>query len=27
VYDIISSDYWLEEFKYADTYEATLPAA
>jgi hypothetical protein len=27
VYDIISSDYWLEEFKFADTYEATLPAA
>jgi hypothetical protein len=27
VYDIISSDYWLEEFKYADTYEATLPGA
>ena len=27
VYNIISSDYWLEEFKYADTYEATLPAA
>ncbi|MGI4735353.1 MAG: hypothetical protein ACRYG7_09260 [Janthinobacterium lividum] len=25
VYDIISSDYWLEDFKYADTYEATLP--
>ena len=24
VLDIISSDYWLEEFKYADTYEATL---
>lgn len=27
VYDLISSDYWLEDFKYADTYEATLPAA
>lgn len=27
VYDIISSDYWLEDFKFADTYEATLPAA
>lgn len=26
VYDIISSDYWLEEFKFADTYEATLPS-
>ncbi|TDN39940.1 hypothetical protein E4631_05775 [Hymenobacter sp. UV11] len=26
-FDVISSDYWLEEFKYADTYEATLPAA
>ena len=26
VFDVISSDYWLEEFKYADTYEATLPA-
>ena len=25
VYDLISSDYWLEDFKYADTYEATLP--
>jgi len=25
VYDIISSDYWLEDFKFADTYEATLP--
>jgi hypothetical protein len=24
VYDIISSDYWLEDFKFADTYEATL---
>lgn len=22
VFDVISSDYWLEEFKYADTYEA-----
>jgi len=27
VYDLISSDYWLEEFKFADTYEATLPVA
>jgi hypothetical protein len=27
VYDIISSDYWLEDFKFADTYEATLPTA
>jgi hypothetical protein len=27
VYDIISSDYWLEEFKYADTYEATIAPA
>jgi len=27
VYDIISSDYWLEDFKFADTYEASLPAA
>ncbi|MGI4872006.1 MAG: hypothetical protein ACRYFX_12610 [Janthinobacterium lividum] len=26
VFDVISSDYWLEDFKYADTYEATLPA-
>jgi len=26
VYDIISSDYWLEDFKFADTYEASLPA-
>ena len=26
VYDIISSDYWLEEFKFANTYEASLPA-
>ena len=26
VYDIISSDYWLEELKFADTYEATLPS-
>lgn len=25
VYDLISSDYWLEDFKFADTYEATLP--
>ena len=24
VLDIISSDYWLEDFKYADTYEATV---
>ena len=27
VFDVISSDYWLEEFKYADTYEAAIPAA
>ena len=27
VFDVISSDYWLEEFKFADSYEATLPAA
>ncbi|QKG51678.1 hypothetical protein [Hymenobacter sp. BRD67] len=27
VFDVISSDYWLEEFKFADTYEASLPAA
>ncbi|MDO7877230.1 hypothetical protein Q5H93_20965 [Hymenobacter sp. ASUV-10] len=27
VFDIISSDYWLEDFKYADTYQATLPTA
>jgi hypothetical protein len=27
VYDIISSDYWLEDFKFADTYEATLEAS
>jgi len=27
VFDVISSDYWLEDFKFADTYEATLPAA
>lgn len=27
VFDVISSDYWLEDFKYADTYEASLPAA
>jgi hypothetical protein len=27
VYDVVSSDYWLEDFKFADTYEATLPAA
>ncbi|RZK09644.1 MAG: hypothetical protein EOO56_30125 [Hymenobacter sp.] len=26
VYDVVSSDYWLEEFKFADTYEATLAA-
>ena len=26
-FDIISSSYWLEDIKYADTYEATLPAA
>lgn len=26
VFDVISSDYWLEDFKYADTYEASLPA-
>lgn len=26
VFDVISSDYWLEDFKYADTFEATLPA-
>jgi hypothetical protein len=26
VFDVISSDYWLEDFKFADTYEATLPA-
>ncbi len=25
VFDVVSSDYWLEEFKYADTYEAALP--
>ena len=25
VFDVISSDYWLEEFKYADTYSATVP--
>jgi len=23
VFDVVSSAYWLEEFKYADTYEAT----
>jgi hypothetical protein len=27
VFDVISSDYWLEDFKYADTYEASLSAA
>lgn len=26
-FDIISSSYWLEDIKFADTYEATLPAA
>ena len=26
VFDVISSDYWLEDFKYADTYEATVAA-
>ncbi|WP_375419290.1 hypothetical protein [uncultured Hymenobacter sp.] len=26
VFDVISSDYWLEEFKYADTYEAPTHA-
>jgi hypothetical protein len=26
VFDIIGSDYWLEDFKYADTYEATTHA-
>ncbi len=26
VLDVISSDYWLEDFKYADTYEAGLVA-
>lgn len=25
VYDLISSDYWLEDFKFADSYAATLP--
>ena len=25
VFDVVSSAYWLEEFKYADSYEATLP--
>ena len=25
VYDVVSSDYWLEDFKYADTYQADLP--
>ena len=24
VFTVISSDYWLEEIKYADTYEATI---
>lgn len=26
VFDVISSNYWLEEFKYADTYEAATHA-
>ncbi|MGI4863533.1 MAG: hypothetical protein ACRYFZ_06385 [Janthinobacterium lividum] len=26
VYDLISSDYWLEDFKFADTYDATIAA-
>jgi hypothetical protein len=26
VFDVIGSDYWLEEFKYADTYEAATHA-
>ncbi|MDJ0367433.1 hypothetical protein QMK33_19975 [Hymenobacter sp. H14-R3] len=26
VFDVISSDYWMEDFKYANTYEASLPA-
>lgn len=26
VYDVVSSDYWLEDFKFADTYEATITA-
>ena len=26
VYDVVSSDYWLEEFKFADTYDATISA-
>lgn len=26
VFDVIGSDYWLEEFKYADTYEAPTHA-
>lgn len=26
VFDIIGSDYWLEDFKYADTYEASTHA-
>lgn len=26
VFDVISSDYWLEDFKYADTYEAPTHA-
>ena len=25
VFDIVSSDYWLEDFKYADKYQADLP--
>lgn len=24
VYDVVSSDYWLEDFKFADTYEAII---
>ncbi|NML63629.1 hypothetical protein HHL22_00240 [Hymenobacter sp. RP-2-7] len=27
VYDVVSSDYWLEDFKFADTYEVTVAAA
>ena len=26
VFDVVGSDYWLEEFKYADTYEAATSA-
>ena len=26
-FDIVSSSYWLEDIKFADTYEATLPEA